>query len=225
MNYDTFRVQVQYNLGNRDDDVTLALIMSKLNLAIDLLDVAEEWPDFQKVAAPALVIGQTDYTLAALSLSDFRKIYTFSVNDGSSWRPPLGYIVPLAFQAEVLAGNYQTSGVPTVYTLFGGTFSVDHKPAAAYSCKILYYGYPTKVTSGSSNIPFTNKEGILEALTTWLCWTSLGDYKAASAWYNIAKTLLEGIGIDSRRILNFQPSSKVAPTTPANTWQDPFKRV
>lgn len=221
MLYSELKQQVIYNLGNKDSDEVIAMILGKINIAIKFLDASGEWEELESIVSPSLVVDQTEYTFTELSITNMRKIYSFSVFDGDQWRQPLIFIPAIEWVKKVLPVFSTLEDVPVSYTIFSKKIIVDRKPQSTYLTKILTYNHPTLVTGDASVIPFENMESVVEALVTWLCSMALQDLKTASAWKAVAMTLLNSYNIDSRRVLNLESGSKLV-TASTPDYLNPF---
>ncbi|MBT9170633.1 MAG: hypothetical protein DDT18_00977 [Actinobacteria bacterium] len=229
MIYSELRSQIVRNLQNRDDAVTAALIMSTFNFVQKYLAREGDWDALQAVlAGRTLTRGVASYTytgaLPAIPLPRFKKIYSFRVNAGTSWNPPLSFLTPLDYDIKVAPASTSITGVPSIYTAFGGSFHLSPTPAAAYAFEIKFYQYPEVITSDLSPITLTDIDQILVSATTAYCLLALGELQASNVWFQLANRELKTWLGDTRHSFGFEPSLKVLNRGGATGqfWADPF---
>lgn len=223
--YQTIKEQVIRNIGNRDDDSTLASIMMNTNMVIEWLATQHHWPELEAVATPSMVVGQNQYTKAQLNLTDLRafKIYSLQLYDGSNWRDPMAFVPPNVFDKKVKAYGNLTTGVPTIFSLFGGTFTFNPTPDATYLLDIKYLKRPTLVNQDSSTIPYEDLDSGIVSMVSGYTWLGLGEKTQADYWFKMAGDILGAFEIDTRALIGQQASSRIS-TNPSAPWADPFVR-
>ncbi|MBT9168557.1 MAG: hypothetical protein DDT19_01904 [Syntrophomonadaceae bacterium] len=226
MIYSELRAQIVRNLQNRDDATTAALIMSTFNFVQKYLAREGDWDALQAAATGSTLRGVASYTYTgafpAIALPRFKKVYTFRINDGSNWRPPLGFLTPLDYDIKVAPSLI--TGVPSIYTAFGGRFHLSPTPAAAYALEIKYYQYPVIVTADSSTITLADIDQILVSATTAYCLLALGELQASNVWFQLANRELKTWLGDTRHSFGFEPSLKAlgGGAATGQYWANPF---
>lgn len=223
MTFEELRDRVVINLGGRNDTDTLSTIIAKTNFLIEWLAAQQEWEELQQVISTAFVASQSAYTLSELGLSDADKVYSVKMNDGSRWQPPMMSVTRVIWNRDYASFIDSVEGRPTVWCKFGGKLYFARTPDDDYSVEIDVYQQPTKVTGTASVIPFSNLDGLFEAVVTALTWLSVGEKELFSAWWKLAAPMINTFNLDSNRLMNTHTPNRGAGTT-ADPWVDPFRR-
>ena len=88
------------NLGGRNDETTLALILSNFNAVQELLSVNCEWENLFTSKITTLTASDSEYSFTDLGLTNLNEVYSIRVNDSIDvgnllgWSKPLAYITP-----------------------------------------------------------------------------------------------------------------------------------
>lgn len=223
MTLEELQTAVVYNLGNRDNAETLAIIKNQTNFLIEWLASSQEWEDLQAVINGNLTASTYVYTLAALSLSDLDRVYSFKIYDGSAWAPPMQQVTRLVWNRDYLPYATSSTGQPTVFNLYAGSIYLSRTPDQGYTYQVDYYKKPVKVSTLSSVIPFDSMDGLFQSVVTALSWLSLGDREMHSEWWKLAVPMIESFNLDSARLLNAATPNR-KPKTVQDPWTDPFNR-
>lgn len=223
MTFEELRTSVVYNLGNRNNPETLAMILFQTNFLIEWLAAQQEWEDLETVVSGTLSTDQYAYTLAELSLTDSDRILAFKVYDGSTWSAPLTPVTRSVWNRDYLSYVTSSTGQPTIFCRFGGYIYVARTPDEGYTVQIDYYKQPAKVADESSTLPFSNMDGLFTATVTALTWLSLGEREMFDSWWKLAVPMISAFNMDSGRLLGgARPNRK--PRTVQDPWTDPFNK-
>lgn len=221
MTYEDLQTRVVHNLGNRNNDETLAIIKARTNFVIEWLASQREWDDLQKTISGSLTISQYYYTLAELALTDLDRMYAIKYQHDDRWFP-IAQVTRNEWNKTYLPNIEMYTGEPQVWCMFGGKIYFFKSPDESYMLEIDYYAKPTKVVDETSEIPFTDMDGFFEAAVTALSYLSLGEQELYKAWWQTAVPMIPAFNSDSMRILNRASGGK-APTS-SMPWADPFRR-
>lgn len=219
--FGTLKTEVQNNLGERDDSNTDAIILANFNKAQNFMAREVDWEELESRVDSAFVIGQTEYTLAELSLSTYRNIYTFMVLDDSQYYE-IQYITPVDWDRIVGPNVSGTSGKPTIFTIWNRNIEVYPSPDEAYTVRLRYYSYPVDVVSDTDSPSVTQADAVLVALTTAFCFLTLEQQKMSDTWLSQAVSILSLYKKEEGRIQNMLPVNIGTTGLSGRPWADPF---
>lgn len=209
------------NLGRSDSDTKLK-ILRLYNFVQKVLAKNLEVEELETLATPSLTAGAYRYTIANLSLTGYRKIYSFNVLDGSTWRP-VKYVVPSKYDLELAPGSSPPTGKPFFWTMFGGYIEFEKQLDEATSFRIRYYAYPTDMVDTESIVVMASTSDVGVAFTTALVWLALEEPENAKSWIAITETMFNASKMSLRGNFGQIASSKsLAGGTLGEYWKMPF---
>jgi hypothetical protein len=199
----TLRLEIQRNLGGRDDDDTLAANLANANHVQKTLAQLHRFEELEERVSPVLTIAQGVYTQAELDLTALRKIYSFRLIQGTT-SYPVTYMTPARWdeRIEPQVPN-ATSGRPYIYTMWGGNIYFWYIPDETYTCTLRYFKYLTAITNDASEFAIADvNDTFVHAVTSLTAYTfeefALGDKHA-----KLASSAMSLFGMEDEIIENF----------------------
>lgn len=225
--YGDLRPQIQRNWG-RSDTQSQASILFYFNAAQRVLARAHNFLELQKSKSFAFAIGDDDYTitLAPISLTDLRQIYSFTYSNSSrgyvlEFCPPRKWDVEVAPSIPTAANSY-----PRLYTRWGNDLLIYPPPNEAFTAVLRYLAEPTLAVDTGTTIDFVGMDEVLVLLTTAFCFYSTEDIEMGNVYLKQGANMLKMYGIEAEFSKDFH-LSLTSPSTKnvgGDSWLDPFVR-
>jgi hypothetical protein len=221
--YGTLETQMLHFLGNRDDDSTKAMLMVSFNWFQNVLSKVASWDELEKHTTKALTLDDYDYHLTTdWSLTDFRKLYTIKLYDGTRYYLPMDYVTPVRWDQEFAPVIHYGSHKPTHYTIRGNYVLFNCRPEASLFADIWYYAYPTAVTTTLSTLDYkTELDPILICMAVGITWLGLEEVEQSNKWLALGSKMLKDFGVDGITVEDMKSFGQTK-LTGSDYWKDPF---
>ena len=221
--YGTLETQMLQYLGNRDDASTKSMLMVSFNWFQNVLSRIGPWDELEKHTTHALTLSDYDYHITTdWSLTDFRKIYTMKLWDGTRYYPPMDYVTPVRWDTEFAPTLYNATGKPTHYTMRGKYVLFNCLPETGLTADIWYYSYPTAVTTTLSVLDYdTVLDPILMCMAVGIAWLGLEEADQSAKWLALGSKMLKDFGVDAMTVEHMKAFGQTH-STGSDYWKDPF---
>lgn len=163
----------------REDSVAITLCDQAINMAIEVIALAFNLPEFRKLGTVTFGAGvdELDVTDTA-NMQDVISMYN-TTDD-----LPMGFV-----SIEKLDFISPSSGKPRVWCKDGTALLVKPTPAKDTQCSVRYTVYPSRISEANTAIPFEGHEGQLISVSTMILWAFVEEVDTSQLWSKIVELL------------------------------------
>lgn len=200
----------RYNFVTNSVDLgTQYLIISAFNEAQELIYALAEPSSLFTTTSVYLETGVYEYEFVDFDMDDCKHIYSIKLWDGTKYRLPMQYILPVVWDNTVAPYIETSTGKPEVFTWYNKVLYFSRKPDDDYLIEIRFNFEPAPILNSDSYCDIDDFEAGLIYLATALTWLKLEEVELYKEWKKMAGDIIKPVRTDNRTELTGRSSSYV----------------